>query len=88
MAFVLAQVIEGVLVAVAFVLPMFVVFPLTYSFTIELLTLTLSLAGLSLYLIKRIAMVNPLPPLLEQFRQACVAMSAHARVWQRFKERV
>jgi hypothetical protein len=88
MGVILAQVIEGVLVAVAFVLPMFIVFPLTYSFAIELLTLVLSLAGLSLYLLKRIAMVDPLPPVLENLRRARVAMSARTRYLQRFRGRI
>ena len=88
MGFILAQLVEGVLVAAAFVLPMFIIFPLTYSFAIELLTLVLSLAGLSWYLTKRIALVDPAPLLLERLRRACVVMSARARVWQRFKERI
>ena len=75
MGFILAQVIEGILVAIVFFLPMFIVFPLTYSFAIELLTLVLSLAGLSLYLIKRITVVDPAPLLLEALRRARVVIN-------------
>jgi hypothetical protein len=75
MGFILAQVIEGILVAIVFFLPMFIVFPLTYSFAIELLTLVLSLAGLSLYLIKRITVVDPAPLLLETLRRARVVIN-------------
>ena len=87
MEFILTQVMEGVVVAIGFLLPMFIVFPLTYSFAVELLTLVLSLAGLSLYLLRRIAMVDPVLLLLEHLRRAGVVMSARARIWQRFKEK-
>ncbi|HLC40636.1 MAG TPA: hypothetical protein VJO34_03295 [Methylomirabilota bacterium] len=87
MGVILAQVIEGALVAVVFLLPMFIVFPLTYSFAVELLTLVLSLAALSFYLIKRIAMVDPLPPLLDHFRRAYAVATVRRRILQWFKER-
>jgi len=51
----LTEIGEGLLVALLFVLPMFIVFPLTTSHAVLAITLALSFAGLGLYLWKRTA---------------------------------
>ena len=51
----LTEIGEGLLAAMLFVLPMFIVFPLTKSHTIVAVTLFLSFFGLGVYLWKRTA---------------------------------
>jgi len=51
---ILLEIGEGILVAMWFILPMFVVFPLTQSAAVSVFTVVLSLIGLSVYLWMRI----------------------------------